>query len=262
MQKHWVRNCGWIVIISLLAAACGPVTIQLPEAKQASEAAAAAATPASAAPEAGSPTASPTGSGDVEEGAPSATEGVAGEEKPIFGIGNPASGFCEEQGGKLELRTFADGSQGGLCWFPDGSACEEWAFFRQECAPGGQWAPLSQEDCNAVAQAVEAAFGLPVLQGFRLLQADRPGMDQGLGCAAETTGSGRQLKWSPEALNARLVERMLALGFQASPPGSHRLADDRWSFTRRGDFCLLWLVQAESGQDQYTLILNCFQPLP
>ena len=57
------------------------------------------------------------------------------------------------------------------------------------------------------------------------------------------------------------VEQMLALGFQASPPGSHRLADDLWSFTRRGDFCLLWLTEAATGQDQYTLILNCFQPI-
>ena len=52
------------------------------------------------------------------------------------GIANPASQFCEEQGNKLEIRTAADGSQTGYCIFPDGTECEEWAFFRGECKPG------------------------------------------------------------------------------------------------------------------------------
>ncbi len=52
------------------------------------------------------------------------------------GLPNPASKFCEDQGYKLEIRTAADGSQTGYCIFPDGSECEEWAFFRGECKPG------------------------------------------------------------------------------------------------------------------------------
>ena len=55
-------------------------------------------------------------------------------ESPI-GMPNPASKFCEEQGYKLELRTDAAGTT-GYCLFPDGSECEEWAFYRGECAPG------------------------------------------------------------------------------------------------------------------------------
>jgi putative hemolysin len=50
------------------------------------------------------------------------------------GLANPASVYCQERGYKLELRTAADGSQQGICIFPDGSSCEEWAFFRGECA--------------------------------------------------------------------------------------------------------------------------------
>jgi putative hemolysin len=49
---------------------------------------------------------------------------------------NPASVYCEEQGYKSEIRTAADGSQSGACIFPDGSECDEWAFFRGECSPG------------------------------------------------------------------------------------------------------------------------------
>lgn len=48
---------------------------------------------------------------------------------------NPASVFCEQQGFKLEIRTAPDGSQTGFCKFPDGSECDEWAYFRGECQP-------------------------------------------------------------------------------------------------------------------------------
>ena len=53
---------------------------------------------------------------------------------------NPASVFCEEHGGKLELRTDATGGVAGVCVFPDGSECDEWAYFRGECSPAGQGA--------------------------------------------------------------------------------------------------------------------------
>ncbi|PKO05730.1 MAG: hypothetical protein CVU41_10665 [Chloroflexi bacterium HGW-Chloroflexi-3] len=49
---------------------------------------------------------------------------------------NPASVFCEENGGTLEIRTAEDGSQAGFCVFADGSECDEWAYFRGECNPG------------------------------------------------------------------------------------------------------------------------------
>ena len=48
---------------------------------------------------------------------------------------NPASAFCIEQGFTSEIRTAADGSQSGVCIFPDGSECDEWAYFRGECGP-------------------------------------------------------------------------------------------------------------------------------
>jgi putative hemolysin len=48
---------------------------------------------------------------------------------------NPAAVYCQEQGYRYEIRTAADGSQSGVCIFPDGSECDEWAFFRGECGP-------------------------------------------------------------------------------------------------------------------------------
>lgn len=48
------------------------------------------------------------------------------------GLPNPASVFCEEQGGTVEIRDESAG-QVGFCVFPDGNECEEWAFYRGEC---------------------------------------------------------------------------------------------------------------------------------
>jgi len=51
------------------------------------------------------------------------------------GLPNPAAVYCEEQGYTLEIRTNSDGGQYGVCIFPDGSDCDEWAFYRGECGP-------------------------------------------------------------------------------------------------------------------------------
>jgi putative hemolysin len=48
-------------------------------------------------------------------------------------LANPASVYCSEQGGKVDMRTDETGGQIGYCVFPDGSECEEWVFLRGEC---------------------------------------------------------------------------------------------------------------------------------
>ena len=54
---------------------------------------------------------------------------------PEFNLPNPASAYCEQHGNKLEIITAEDGRQKGACIFPDGSTCDEWAYFRGECRP-------------------------------------------------------------------------------------------------------------------------------
>src|SRR5512135_1878951 len=51
---------------------------------------------------------------------------------------NPAAVYCDQQGYTTEIRTAADGSQSGVCKFPNGSECDEWAYFRKECSPAQQ----------------------------------------------------------------------------------------------------------------------------
>jgi putative hemolysin len=58
------------------------------------------------------------------------TEGTGGTQ-----LANPASVYCIEKNGTLEIRESKAG-QRGVCIFQDGSECEEWAFFREECQRG------------------------------------------------------------------------------------------------------------------------------
>lgn len=48
---------------------------------------------------------------------------------PKIGMANPASKYCIEQGGQLEIRNEANG-QVGYCKLPNGQVVEEWELFR------------------------------------------------------------------------------------------------------------------------------------
>lgn len=52
-------------------------------------------------------------------------------------IANPASQFCVDKGGNLQMQAKEDGGQYGLCFFDDARACEEWTMLRGECPVGG-----------------------------------------------------------------------------------------------------------------------------
>ena len=69
---------------------------------------------------------------------------------------NPASVYCEQNGNKLEIQTAADGSQFGVCIFPDGSTCDEWAYFRGEC---GLVAEITPELIATVDETADASGG-------------------------------------------------------------------------------------------------------
>lgn len=65
--------------------------------------------------------------------------GTETDSTPVADMPNPASVYCEENGGTVELRQDALGGVAGICVFPDGSECDEWAYFRGECGPGNQY---------------------------------------------------------------------------------------------------------------------------
>ena len=72
---------------------------------------------------------------------------------PQAGMPNPASVYCEQNRNKLEIRTAADGSQNGICVFPDGSTCDEWAYYRGECGPAAQKSPTPAMTVEATTEA-------------------------------------------------------------------------------------------------------------
>jgi putative hemolysin len=72
---------------------------------------------------------------------------------PQVNMPNPASVYCEQNGNKLEIRTAADGSQYGICVFPDSSTCDEWAYYRGECGPAAQKSPTPAMTIEATSTA-------------------------------------------------------------------------------------------------------------
>lgn len=52
------------------------------------------------------------------------------------GMANPASTYCVEHGGTIEIRNRKNG-QYGVCLFEDNRQCEEWALYRSQCPTGG-----------------------------------------------------------------------------------------------------------------------------
>ena len=71
-----------------------------------------------------------------DECSPGAAAGEEPDPGQAAGMPNPASVFCEAEGGTVDIRTGDDGGQVGICVFTDGGECDEWAFFRGECVPG------------------------------------------------------------------------------------------------------------------------------
>jgi inhibitor of cysteine peptidase len=51
-------------------------------------------------------------------------------------MANPASVYCVQNGGTLDIRKDAAGNEYGMCTFANGTTCQEWTLFRGEgCKP-------------------------------------------------------------------------------------------------------------------------------
>jgi putative hemolysin len=82
---------------------------------------------------------------------------TAATDLPQTGLPNPASVYCTQKGNKLEIRTAVDGSQTGDCIFPDGSACDEWAYYRGECGLASQNRPTPAMAIDATTKASDGS---------------------------------------------------------------------------------------------------------
>ncbi len=52
-------------------------------------------------------------------------------------MANPASVYCVEKGGRVEIVKDAAGNQSGMCHLPGGEVIEEWALYRRDHAAQG-----------------------------------------------------------------------------------------------------------------------------
>jgi putative hemolysin len=48
---------------------------------------------------------------------------------------DPASEYCRENSGTLQIRKDGEGNAYGLCVFANGSECDLWAYYRGTCKP-------------------------------------------------------------------------------------------------------------------------------
>jgi putative hemolysin len=123
---------------------------------------------------------------------------------------NPASAYCEDQGYTLEIRTAADGSQSGVCVFPDGSACDEWAYFRGACGPGGLTLTSTPQETDGwnVYRNVELGYSFAYPEGLEIIAGDDPtgsliisGAGLGDGAWSISHPAGREEFRPPEGTN-------------------------------------------------------------
>jgi len=81
------------------------------------------------------------------------------------GMSNPSSAFCDGNGGRSEIRHYADGSGYGVCVFDDGSECEEWTFYAGNCKPGQQQAAHPIPDDTLITLERTQCYGVcPIYQ--------------------------------------------------------------------------------------------------
>ena len=52
---------------------------------------------------------------------------------PTSGIANPSATYCVSKNYTYQIMTNPDGSQYGNCVFPNGKACDGWAYYHGEC---------------------------------------------------------------------------------------------------------------------------------
>jgi putative hemolysin len=192
------------------------------------------------------------------------------------GMPNPASVFCEEQGGRIEIRA-GEGGQVGTCVFPDGSECEEWAFFRGECVPGGgEYQPPDSTVCSDLSKSMVQTLGVAVTTEEAPFH-DYIGGKAGTGCQMTAVGTGLDFEdfWSvAEALRERLGSQGWQADFMYASDGPTGTGN---GFRKDNALCLFsvgWEPSEDANcpqnqpisacelspeQQLYSIVLNCAQ---
>lgn len=108
-------------------------------------------------------------------GDPSVVNNVSPTETPLANMANPASVYCNEHDGQSVIRTASDGSQSGVCVFKNGNECDEWLFFRGECAASS---PVPGTE-KAVQAFLANKYKKPISEVKVTVQKEAPGFAAG-----------------------------------------------------------------------------------
>lgn len=101
-------------------------------------------------------------------------------------IPNPASVYCIDHGGKDKIMTNPDGSQFGICKFPDSSQCEEWQYFQGQCNSG----QIFESPHLQVKQGIDP-LDIKCKQGLQLVIKSRDGSP----ACVSTQSATKLVKW-------------------------------------------------------------------
>lgn len=105
-------------------------------------------------------------------------EPAAADESQV-NIPNPAAVYCEQNGYEYEIRDAEDGSQSGVCVFPDGSSCDEWAYFRGECGmetkENSTPFPTEEPTTNASGGYMQPGTSEPIEDWWGVIKSTEPG---------------------------------------------------------------------------------------
>jgi putative hemolysin len=199
-----------------------------------------------------------------------------GDQPPVL-MSNPATEFCKNEGGVVEVRSEEKGSV-GYCIFSDGTECEVWAFWSGACAPASEQQSVGSEDCHELAAATAQTLGVEVAQEEASFQ-DYVEGGTGVGCQVTASGTGLDFE-SILAVSETIKDMMRTNGWNEDP---QYLADGptgtATAFRQDSRLCLFqvgWAPSEDAGcpadrpatdcdltpeQQIYTVALLCGQDL-
>jgi len=94
-------------------------------------------------------------------------------------IANPASVYCGQKGGTLQIKKDATGGEYGMCNFTNGTSCEEWALFRGEGCKAGVAVPATTTPA-AVGMANPASVNCGKVGGSTVILKNPDGGEYGM----------------------------------------------------------------------------------
>jgi putative hemolysin len=97
--------------------------------------------------------------GCTQPTAPAPAKTLTSTPAATAGMANPASVNCGKIGATSEIMNNPDGSQYGMCKFPNGTSCEEWALFRGEGCKAGTTVTTTAPTSSGIANPASVNCG-------------------------------------------------------------------------------------------------------